>query len=717
MNTEPLDWQAPLNQKLVRYEALVQLFEEIQRVDDVATIAQRVATRWKYFANVASWRLVVRNDPAFMIIDGARGEASVSHAATLDDWDARYWASQKPTLLTVAAASCSQPMPPEHLRLPGLVEIEVRPFVQGEACIALLSVASRHEAFNELDNKFIHLFGNQLAGRLHDMLMRQRSTRLLEASETRYRSLAENSADWIWVMNLDGQLIYSNERCRNVTGLSPEEICQTPLDALFHPDDRNMVCDIIRQAQNSRQGWNNMLHRFQRTDGTYRHLESNASPLFDDAGELIGFTGVDRDVTDRLLAENELKRHRDHLEELVATRTADLSLAKELAEAANRAKTTFLANMSHELRTPMNGIIGMTELALRRSTDEKLTRQLNVIAESSHHLLGVINDILDISRIEAERLKLDSRHFRVGHIVHQLLDAAQATAMKKGLDIKLELAPAIEQLQVSGDPQRLKQVLRNFISNAIKFTDHGTVEVGGQIMEERANRILLRFEISDTGIGIAPDTLQRLFSPFEQADNSMTRKYGGTGLGLSISKGLIRMMGGDFGVRSHVGEGSTFWFTVWLDKSAPAEVSVSTQAGRADLCLREDYAGSRILLAEDEPVNQEVTRSLLQVVGLVVDVAEDGQAACALAAQKTYDLILMDMQMPRLNGLDATRRIRALPGYEDTPILGLTANAFPQDREACLQAGMNTHIAKPIKPQALYGLVLAWLASRPKTPI
>jgi signal transduction histidine kinase len=222
-----------------------------------------------------------------------------------------------------------------------------------------------------------------------------------------------------------------------------------------------------------------MLHRFQRTDGTYRHLESNASALFDDAGELIGFTGVDRDVTDRLLAENELKRHRDHLEELVATRTADLSLAKELAEAANRAKTTFLANMSHELRTPMNGIIGMTELALRRSTDEKLTRQLNVIAESSHHLLGVINDILDISRIEAERLKLDSRNFRVGHIVHQLLDAARATAMKKGLDIKLALAPAIEQLQVSGDPQRLKQVLRNFISNAIKFTDHGTVEVGG----------------------------------------------------------------------------------------------------------------------------------------------------------------------------------------------------------------------------------------------
>ena len=717
MNSETLNWQAPLNQKLVRYEALVQLFEEIQRVDDVASIAQRVATRWKYFANVASWRLVVRNDPAFMIIDGARGEASVSHASTLDHWDAHHWATQKPGLLTVAAASGGHPMPPEHLRLPGLIEIKVRPFVQGEACIALLSVASRHEAFNELDNKFIHLFGNQLAGRLHDMLMRQRSIRLLEASEARYRSVAENSADWIWVMDLKDRLIYSNERCRDMTGLNQSEICHTTVSSLLHPDDRDIVLDIMRRAQNSRQGWNNMLHRCRHTDGTYRHLESNASPLFDDAGELIGFTGVDRDVTERLQAEHELKRHRDHLEELVATRTADLSLAKELAEAANRAKTTFLANMSHELRTPMNGIIGMTELALRRSTDEKLTRQLNVIAESSHHLLGVINDIIDISRIEADRLKLDSRNFRVGHIVHQLLEAARPTALKKGLDIQLALAPAIETQMFSGDPQRLKQVLRNFINNAIKFTDHGTVEIAGQILEDRASRALLRIEINDTGIGIEPETLQRLFSPFEQADNSMTRKYGGTGLGLSISKGLIRMMGGDFGVRSHVGEGSTFWFTVWLDKSAPAELSVNTQAGGADLCLREDYAGSRILLAEDEPVNQEVTRSLLQVVGLEVDVVEDGQAACELAAQKTYDLILMDMQMPRLNGLDATRRIRALPGYEETPILGLTANAFPQDRDACLQAGMNTHVAKPIKPQALYGLVLAWLASRPKTPI
>ncbi len=717
MNSETLNWQAPLNQKLVRYEALVQLFEEIQRVDDVASIAQRVATRWKYFANVASWRLVVRNDPAFMVIDGARGEASVSHASTLDHWDAHHWATQKPGLLTVSAASGGHPMPPEHLRLPGLIEIKVRPFVQGEACIALLSVASRHEAFNELDNKFIHLFGNQLAGRLHDMLMRQRSIRLLEASEARYRSVAENSADWIWVMDLKDRLIYSNERCRDMTGLNQSEICHTTVSSLLHPDDRDIVLDIMRRAQNSRQGWNNMLHRCRHTDGTYRHLESNASPLFDDAGELIGFTGVDRDVTERLQAENELKRHRDHLEELVATRTADLSLAKELAEAANRAKTTFLANMSHELRTPMNGIIGMTELALRRSTDEKLTRQLNVIAESSHHLLGVINDIIDISRIEADRLKLDSRNFRVGHIVHQLLEAARPTALKKGLDIQLALAPAIETQMFSGDPQRLKQVLRNFINNAIKFTDHGTVKIAGQILEDRASRVLLRFEINDTGIGIEPETLQRLFSPFEQADNSMTRKYGGTGLGLSISKGLIRMMGGDFGVRSHVGEGSTFWFTVWLDKSAPAELSVNTQAGGADLCLREDYAGSRILLAEDEPVNQEVTRSLLQVVGLEVDVVEDGQAACELAAQKTYDLILMDMQMPRLNGLDATRRIRALPGYEETPILGLTANAFPQDRDACLQAGMNTHVAKPIKPQALYGLVLAWLASRPKTPI
>lgn len=717
MNSELQHWQAPINQKLVRYEALVQLFEEIQLVDDIEKIAQRVATRWKYFANVANWRLVVRNDPSFMVIDGARGEAAVANAAGLDDWDAHHWATERPCLFKVESAAQGHPRPPAHLLRPGLQEIEVQPFMQGDECIALLSVASRHEPFNDLDNRFIRLLGIQLAGRLFDLLLRQRSTRLLKASEARYRNLADNSADWIWAMNLDGQTTYTNERCRAMVGLSQEEVYRTPLGALLHPDDQPVAMEILHKAAASRLGWNNVLLRFRHQDGTYRHLESNASPLFDDDGNLIGFTGVDRDVTERLLAEEELKRYRDHLEELVATRTADLSLAKELAEAANRAKSTFLANMSHELRTPMNGIIGMTDLALRRATEEKLQRQLKVISESSHHLLSVINDILDISRIESERMKLDSREFRVSDIVWQLLGVAQAKAEKKGLSINIDLPPEIEQLTVTGDSLRLKQILRNFIHNAIKFTERGEIDLSAQVIEQTPNSVLLRFQISDTGIGISAETQQRLFSPFEQADNSMTRKYGGTGLGLSISKRLIQMMGGDLGVHSIVGQGSTFWFTVKLGKPMNSESPAGMPTMNADTRLREGYAGSHILLAEDEPVNQEVTRALLEIVGLDVDVAEDGQAAVDMASRKAYDLILMDMQMPHLNGLDATRRIRTLPGYVDTPILGLTANALPQDRKACLQAGMNTHIAKPLKSQALYAQVLTWLAGHPGDPV
>ena len=716
MNPDSQNWLAPINQKLVRYEALVQLFEEIQALDDIGQIAGRAATRWKYFANVASWRLYVRHDPGFLVIDGDRGEATVAPAAVLDAWAARYWAGQRPQLLAVAEAALANPPPPAHLVKAGLQQIEIQPFLRGDDCSALLAVASRHEDFSELDNKFIRLFGNHLATRLSDLLLRERSTRQLQASETRYRNLAENSADWIWAMDVDRQLTYSNERCRDMLGVSPASICQSDFLSLLHPDDVAQARQTVARAIAERRGWQNVLWRWRHADGQYRHLESNASPVLDDDGQLRGFTGVDRDVTQRLQAEAELRRHRDHLEELVASRTADLSLAKELAEAANRAKTTFLANVSHELRTPMNGIIGMTDMALQRATDEKLLRQLTVISESSHHLLSVINDILDISRIESERMQLELREFRVGDIIGALLGAARIKAEKKGLQIDLSLAPEIEQATVIGDAQRLKQVLRNFINNAIKFTEHGRIGLVAQVLEHTPVSLLLKFEISDTGIGIAPEVQRRLFRPFEQGDGSTTRKYGGTGLGLSISQRLIRLMGGELGLHSAPGQGSTFWFTVRLAKPAATPTADQAMADGAEARLRAEFAGSRILLAEDEPVNQEVTRALLEAIGLTVDLAEDGQEAVEMAGQQAYDLILMDMQMPRLSGVEATRLIRALPGYADTPIIGLTAYAFPQDRDACLQAGMNAHVAKPLKSGALYALVLTWLTDRPKTP-
>jgi CheY-like chemotaxis protein/anti-sigma regulatory factor (Ser/Thr protein kinase) len=262
----------------------------------------------------------------------------------------------------------------------------------------------------------------------------------------------------------------------------------------------------------------------------------------------------------------------------------------------------------------------------------------------------------------------------------------------------------------NGDPVRLAQILINLTGNALKFTDAGAITLRCRRVADNPEDVLLRWEVADTGIGIEPEAQKRLFSAFEQADNSMTRKYGGTGLGLAISKRLVQLMGGEIGVESTPGQGSTFWFTVQLGKASDAVLPAPTFPGKtANERLFDTYTGTRILLAEDEPVNQEVSRGLLEDVGLMVDLAEDGLQALDLAKQNTYALILMDMQMPHMNGVEATMAIRALPAYAHTPILAMTANAFDEDRQRCFDAGMNDHISKPVDPDRLYETLLGWL--------
>ena len=458
----------------------------------------------------------------------------------------------------------------------------------------------------------------------------------------------------------------------------------------------------------------------QAADGTLleQHLDDGRWLMIVEYRTPSGFIVGNRiDITERKRVEAQLAQHQQHLEALVEERTAALVIAKEAAEAANRAKSAFLSNMSHELRTPMNAIMGMTAMALRRADDPRQREQLVKAEHASQHLLKVIDDILDISKIEAEHLVLDNANFQLGSVIGNLVGLMEQRATEKGLKLLFDLVPALSAQTFAGDPLRLGQVLINLVGNALKFTDQGSVTVRDCTIEQTADDVQLRFEVTDTGVGISSAAQGRLFNAFEQADNSMTRKYGGTGLGLAISKRLVKLMGGDIGVHSQPGLGSTFWFTIRLGTTTDTLSHAPVTADEsAETRLKTRFSGARVLLAEDEPIGQEISCIYLREVGLLVDVAEDGSKAVALAQEYPYDLILMDMQMPKLNGIDATRAIRRLPGHAHTPIVAMTANAFDEDRKVCVDAGMNDHIGKPIIPEKLFDTLLIWLSANRATP-
>jgi signal transduction histidine kinase/DNA-binding NarL/FixJ family response regulator/HPt (histidine-containing phosphotransfer) domain-containing protein len=415
---------------------------------------------------------------------------------------------------------------------------------------------------------------------------------------------------------------------------------------------------------------------------------------------------------DALLAERTRQLEESHHD--LAERSTELIAARDAAEQASQAKSTFLANMSHEIRTPMNAIIGASHLLRTGNPRPDQQDWIQHISTAATHLLALINDILDLSKIEADKLQLETTDFHTAAVVQQAVEMVAARARAKGLRVGVDIAglpPAMH-----GDTTRIGQILVNYLGNAVKFTERGHIALRGSVVGEDKDGWTIRFEVSDTGIGLDSAQQARLFEAFEQADKTTMRKFGGTGLGLAITRHLAHLMNGEVGVEASPGNGATFWATLRLgraDDLLPMDTfDARTRDSGIAQRLAAECGGCRILLAEDMEANQQVALALLAQAGLHADLARTGREAVEMATARHYDLILMDMQMPEMDGVEATRAIRALPGHTQTPILAMTANAFAEDRQSCLNTGMNDHITKPVDPEALYATLLAWLPAK-----